>query len=198
MESNAAPPAVNLLLEMLNEVLEPLGEHRAPIMALVAHEMKTKAVVSFCCDKPVVNPDGTRSCNTWKLGEPSPTDDSTVVFAMLHDFDQRSVVAYTFQAIEGDEEYRYKTQFFREVIFEPSLVQGPIHHDALFAELREHLLEEDEVAIASRVCLDIAEQEDDAEMREKLLDVAAHLDGEPEPEPEGAQPNGAIETAGEA
>jgi hypothetical protein len=193
MASEQAPPSVNVLLEMLHEVLEPLGERRPELMALIAHEMKTMPVVQFCCDKAVVvSPDLVRTCNTWKLGEPSPTDESTIVFAMLHDLDQRAVIVYTFQATESGEEYAYTTQFFREVIFDPALIQGPIHHDALFAQLRTHLLEEDEIAIASRVCLEAAEQmpDDSGPMtREKLLEVAAYLDTEPGEE-DAPQPNG--------
>ena len=125
-----ADDAVDPILLMLAGVLEPLGdEKREQILDWVAHEIHTRPIVSYCADADY----------SWDLGGPDPVapeERPRTIFAMLEV--EGTVVVFSF------EEIKLPTggtaiQFYRDVVYEPKRIAGPLDHEALFRELRAYL-----------------------------------------------------------
>ena len=140
------------ILDALSELLEPLGKKRKElILGWVAREVQTHAIVQYVYEE---GPPMTRvrdesghdvelgGPQVWRIGEPSPLVPEETVFAMFHT-EQGAVTAYSFKPVEVDG--RAAVYFFRSLICKPIHVHGPVHHDALTAELGGFLADDDEL-----------------------------------------------------
>lgn len=124
------------LLATLQPVLEALGdEKKTQVMTWLAREMQTRMLVEIA-----VNATG----DTWKLAQPNPTNGNAIVFGLLHWESQRAVTILSFARVKlGEKE---GVQFYKEVMFNPSHIGGPISHDALFDDLAGYMTVDDDPA----------------------------------------------------
>jgi len=137
----------SVLVQMMTEILKPLPEaERAKLLGWIGHEVENRPVVAFCNDE---------EGQVWKLGCPSPLDQTTTVIALLPDYDRKVVGVYAMKSGKTSEGAEL-VQFFREVIWRPKHMQGPISHRAMFVDLRDWLL--DEHGVAADICQELAER----------------------------------------
>ena len=125
------------ILEALAMVLEPLpAEYRETMLQLAKREIDDSPLIGYCwdgVDEGDVNENG-EVVRPWayEVAKPSPRFPSRTVFCMFHDEASRCVAAFTFEAIEVDG--KQGVQFYRELVFEPKIVSGPLKPKALLNE----------------------------------------------------------------
>lgn len=144
------------ILEALAMVLDPLpAEYRETMLALAKREIDDSPLIGYCWDGVDTgdvkrNDDGTEEIlRPWayEIAKPSPRFPSRIVFCMFHDESARCVAAFTFEPYEVDG--KQAVQFFRELVFEPKIVSGPLKPKALYNEFLMYLgREEDETHAA--------------------------------------------------
>jgi hypothetical protein len=135
------------IVEVLGELLSPLGDSRKnTILKWVKREIQTAAIVTYVeeAGAPIVKEsDGTETGGPllWKVGEPSPINETETVFAMFVD-DEGEVTAFSFS--EESVEDKVARYFFRTIIFKPIHVHGPVHANALVREIGNFIGDEPE------------------------------------------------------
>jgi hypothetical protein len=119
------------MIELLNHVLAPFPEQqRTAMISWVEHEMATRPLLDWVTDT---------KGRTWTLGQKSPSNDSATVFAMLFHESMRAVVVYgvNITPVQGSTNGEAAFEYFREVVFNPEHLHGPISGEALYLDLRE-------------------------------------------------------------
>jgi hypothetical protein len=131
------------ILTALGMILAPLDEEqRDAILAGVKREIEERAIVSSCWDGTSQATDTVEASYVWNLTQPSPMNPSHIVFAMLHWEEINAVVIYTVgeKEVEGGKVF----EFAREIVFNPKHIAGPLSHEALFKDLMEFLVDDEE------------------------------------------------------
>lgn len=112
------------------------GEQQGMLLEWVGKEIHHRPLVATCDDGEYY----------WKLGELdplSPTDaegnvtEPRNVFAMLEWHEQRAVVIFAYAEVVMDGQKGIL--FYRDVVYNVKRTTGPVHHDALFRDLRAFL-----------------------------------------------------------
>jgi hypothetical protein len=130
------------ILEALAMVLEPLpAEYRDTMLQLARREIDDSPLIGYCwdgVDEGEVSDTG-EVLRPWayEVAKPSPRFPSRTVFCMFHDEGARCVAAFTFEAVEVDG--KQGVQFYRELVFEPKIVSGPLKPKALLNEFLLYL-----------------------------------------------------------
>jgi hypothetical protein len=163
----------NPLIALLDVVLSGFpSDAREELKAEVDRALKTKPLVTFCCDEPrqVLDPvydevatgevdaqnkpimkrtpkygaDGhvvtvpREQCNVWHFGQPNPTRPTATIFAMVLHEGIPAVIVYSFEKVQ-DEKGSEGTLYYRDMVFEPKTVHGPIDPTALHLDLLKSL-----------------------------------------------------------
>lgn len=127
------------IVEVLRKILTPLGEERCnALLALALGEFQRRQIVSYF--DTGLRSDG--STLFWKLGEPSPLDEDTTVFAIFHvqhEGGKSEMVVFAYAVTKDEESGEEGYTYFQEVIPDPKNIQGPISGEALFLELCDFL-----------------------------------------------------------
>jgi hypothetical protein len=128
------------VIAILAEVLAPLGnDKRNQIIEWVQNEIKQRPLVSYCYDGIAQHEDGAAA--VWELTKESPISAGFTIFAMFHWETQRAVAVYCFRASPA--QGGTVIEFFRELVFDPKHVSGPVSPDALFEEWTAFMSPED-------------------------------------------------------
>lgn len=144
------------ILDALAAVLAPVPEeYRQEILALAKREIEERPLVEYCwdgLDRGEVDAHGALT-RPWayQIGQPSPVHPSHTVFCMFlveEPGSPHSVHAFTFETMEVSGQQG--VQFYREVIFEPKHVTGPLTPKALYSEFMAFLEEPEEGPAAGR------------------------------------------------
>ncbi len=128
--------------------------------------------------------------NTWRIGEKSPTDRSCTIFAMALHESMPAVYVYTAreaQTEDGSERER-ATEYFREIVRNFTVVQGPATGKALYLDLCNMMRDDDE-EIAAMVDRLIEMSHDEPRYAKIAEQLAALLEEEATP-PAQQQQNG--------
>jgi hypothetical protein len=131
------------LVTMLGQVLAPLGEERqAQLLALIRKEIAERPLIQYCWDG-VMEADANGDGGAWEVGKPSPIANSktATVFALLHWEDRNAVIAYSVDQEDAADGSGKFFSYYREVIFNPKHIRGPISPEALFIDLMAFLAE---------------------------------------------------------
>lgn len=123
------------ILEVLGELLAPLGERRKKrIVGWVEREIQRRPIVQYVEESDDV---------IWRIGDKSPLNGDETIFAMFVD-DANVISAYSFQEIEVEGQPGTTARYFyRSLIFKPVHVHGPIHHNALVGEFEQFIGDEE-------------------------------------------------------
>lgn len=112
------------LADTLARVFAPFDDdERAQLIAWAGEELGTRSVITLMTDKRGAE---------WKVGEPSPSNEDAVVFAMLFDNAQRCCDVYCVMFVEqnGKEGVLY----FKETCWNPDHTWGPLGKRGLWNE----------------------------------------------------------------
>lgn len=126
------------ILEALRQVLEPLpADLRDPMLELAGRELSERPLVGYCWDgqdRGDVD-DAGNVTRPWayEIAKPSPQFPQRIVFAMFHWEEVNAVAAFTveMQEVEGG---KMAVHYFREIIFAPKIISGPLSPKALANE----------------------------------------------------------------
>jgi len=112
------------LAETLSQVFAPFEEaQRTQLIAWASEELGTRSVITMLVDK---------RGSEWKVGEPSPSNENAVVFAILLDGPLRCADIYCVSFVEADG--KQGVVYFKETCWDPQHTWGPLGANALWAE----------------------------------------------------------------
>jgi hypothetical protein len=111
------------LVDALNQVFAGAPQDmREQLIAWAGEELGSRAILTMVTDEAGA---------TWRVGEPSPSNKETTVFALLLDVGARAVDAYTFGMVDGQ-----GVLYFKETVWQLAHTYGPISIEALYLEWR--------------------------------------------------------------
>jgi hypothetical protein len=131
--------------------------------------------------------------NVWRIGDQSPADASCKIFAMSFHEGIRAVIAWSVRdSSTTDEGAPIAMEYFREVVFNPHIIHGPVTGKALYLDMCNAMYDEDDdVAAMAEKLRQIGHAEEDARLV-KLGDALAKIAEEEDDEGGGdGQTNGA-------
>jgi hypothetical protein len=140
------------IVTMLKTILDPLPEHEKEMIARWAQrEAVSSALITVATQRTWVNayekdgklhPAGYHTL-TWEAGAPSPHNANATIFAMLQADDEHvHIYSAAMTKVAGSEDV--SVQYFREVLFHPDTVFGPMTGEALFEEFCNYFATEEE------------------------------------------------------
>lgn len=140
------------IVQMLRTILDPLPELEKEMIARWAQrEAVSAALITVATQRVWVNayekdgkmvPAGYHTL-TWEAGGASPSNGSATIFAMLQ-ADDEHVHVYSAAVTKTAGSEDVSVQYYREVLFRPATVFGPITGEALFEEFANYFATEEE------------------------------------------------------
>lgn len=131
------------LIEVLAQVLDAMPEgQRKMMLAWAATEMHTRPILnqvsSLLWDDGDDTTPGHYQTVVWQVGQPSPSIDHAIVFAIIGDDGpeqrgpQSKVVVYSFAEVEI--EGKVGKLYYKEVVFDPKHASGPCSGEGLYRD----------------------------------------------------------------